>query len=171
MNTSIKRCRAEKYIIIPCLFLLFLVSFSSLAYERTGRLGLGMTNQLKVDSPQISFKMQKSRSTSIGGMVGVSTNESSGGYGAGIKVYRNIFDEPQMNFYFAGTGALLSQKVNSTSYSGFQIDLGFGSEFHFQGLNSLGFSFEFGVSGYKTQNFTFETMGNSFVVSGIHFYL
>ncbi len=147
------------------------MAFNSFAYERTGRLGIGMTNQLKIDSPQISFKMQKSRSTSIGGMVGVSTNETSGGYGAGLKVYRNIFDEPQMNFYFAGTGALLSQKENTTSYSGFQIDLGFGSEFHFQGLNSLGFSFEFGVSGYKTRNFTFETMGNSFIVSGVHFYL
>ena len=171
MNTTTKRCAKKWGQILTFITFVAILSPTAMAYERTGRLGIGMTNQLKIDSPQISFKMQKSRSTSIGGMVGVSTNQDSGGYGAGLKLYRNIFDEPQMNFYFAGTGALLSQKTNGTSNSGFQIDLGFGSEFHFQGLNSLGSSFEFGVSAYKRKNFTFETMGNSFIVSGIHFYL
>jgi len=167
---NFKKSNSKRYL-WAILCLLSLATSSTFAYERTGRLGVGMTNQLKTDSPQLSFKMQKSRSTAIGGLVGVSTNEQNGGYGAGIKVYRNIFDEPQMNFYFAGTAALLSQKENGTNYSGFQIDMGFGSEFHFTGLNSLGFSFEFGFSGYKKKEFTFETMGNSFIVSGIHFYL
>ena len=176
MNISIKQRTTSLILSLKTIFsvllaLSFLFSSSASAYERTGRLGIGMTNQLKIDSPQISFKMQKSRSTSIGGMFGVSTSDTNGGYGAGLKIYRNIFDEPQMNFYFAGSGALLSQKINGTSYSGFQIDLGFGSEFHFQGLNSLGFSFEFGFSGHKTRDFSFETMGNSFIVSGVHFYL
>ena len=167
---NFKKTNSKRYLVLA-IFLSGLFAHSAFAYERTGRLGVGMTNQLKTEFPQISFKMQKSRSTSIGGLVGVSTNEQNGGYGAGIKIYRNIFDEPQMNFYFTGTGALLSQKENGTNYSGFQIDFGFGSEFHFTGLNSLGFSFEFGVSGHKKKNFTFETMGNSFIVSGIHFYL
>jgi hypothetical protein len=130
-----------------------------------------MTNQLKNDFPALSFKMQKNRSFAIGGMAGLSTNESNGGYGLGLKVYRNIFDEPQLNFYLAGMGGILSNKINSTSYSGFQFDLSLGSEFHFTGLNSLGFSFEFGVSASKTKNFVFQTLGNNFIVSGIHFYL
>lgn len=153
------------------LFLMIFFPNVGNAYDRVGRLGLGMTNQLKIDIPQLSFKMQKSRSTAIGGMVGVSTDKTEGGYGAGLKLYRNIFDEPQLNFYFAGTGALLSKKIGGSSHSGFQFDLSFGSEFHFQGLNSLGFSFEFGVSGHKTREFSFGTIGNSFIVSGIHFYL
>ncbi len=156
---------------LAILSIIAIIPYQASAYERVGRLGLGMTNQLKLDFPQLSFKMQKSRSTSIGGIAGVSTDEDKGGYGAGLKLYRNIFDEPQLNFYFTGTGALLSKKINGTSYSGFQFDFGFGSEFHFEGLNSLGFSFEFGFSGHKTKNFAFETMGNSFVVSAIHFYL
>lgn len=143
----------------------------SWGYERLNRLGLGMTNQLHNDFPALSFKIQKNRSFAFGGVAGLSTSDSSGGYGVGLKVYRNIFDEPQLNFYLAGMGALLNNKVNSTSYSGFQMDLSLGSEFSFTGLSSLGFSFEFGVSAYKKKDFIFQTLGNHFIVSAIHFYL
>lgn len=104
-------------------------------------------------------------------MTGISTSTDNGGYGVGLKLYKNLFDEPQLNFYMAGLGAILSNTVNTTSYSGFQFDISFGSEFHFQGLNSIGFSFEFGVSAYKNQKFVFQTLGNNFIVSGVHFYL
>lgn len=152
------------------LCLLFFVP-SAHALEKTNRLGVGMTNQLKNEFPALSFKMQKSRSFAYGGMLGLSSSDKDGGYGAGVKLYRNIFDEPQLNFYLAGAGAILSNKINGTSYSGFQFDLSFGSEFHFTGLNSLGFSFEFGVSANKKKDFVFETLGNNFLVAGIHFYL
>lgn len=141
------------------------------ALEKTNRLGVGMTNQLKNEFPALSFKMQKSRSFGYGGMVGLSTSDKDGGYGVGLKLYRNIFDEPQLNFYMAGAGALLQNKIDGKSYSGFQFDLSFGSEFHFTGLNSLGFSVEFGVSANKKKDFVFETIGNNFLVAGIHFYL
>ena len=146
-------------------------SFEACALEKTNRLGVGMTNQLKNDFPALSFKIQKNRSFAFGGMAGISSSDNSGGYGVGLKFYRNIFDEPQLNFYMSGAGALLSNKIAGTSYSGFQIDLSFGSEFHFSGLNSLGFSVEFGVSANKKENFVFETLGNNFIISGIHFYL
>ena len=141
------------------------------ALEKNNRMGVGMTNQLKNDFPALSFKTQKGRSFAYGGMIGLSTSETNGGYGAGIKLYRNIFDEPQLNFYMAGAGALLSNKIAGSNYNGFQFDLSFGSEFHFSGLNSLGFSFEFGVSANKKKDFVFETLGNNFLVAGIHFYL
>ena len=159
------------FILCSFIFLLGILGNEASALEKTNRLGVGMTNQLKNDFPAFSFKIQKNRSFAYGGMVGLSTSDTNGGYGVGLKLYRNIFDEPQLNFYMAGTGALLSNKVNSMTYSGFQFDLSFGSEFHFVGLNSLGFSFEFGVSAYKQKNFVFQTLGNHFVVSGIHFYL
>lgn len=152
------------------LCLLFFVSGAH-ALEKTNRLGVGMTNQLKNEFPALSFKIQKSRSFAYGGMVGLSSSDKEGGYGTGIKLYRNIFDEPQLNFYMAGAAALLSNKIDGTSHSGFQFDLSFGSEFHFTGLNSLGFSFEFGVSANKKKDFVFETLGNNFLVAGIHFYL
>lgn len=160
------------------LFVLAFLSFSTFslspeaaAYDKVNRLGLGMSNQLKNDFPAISFKMQKNRSFAFGGLFGISSNPDTGGYGLGLKVYRNLFDEPQLNFYVAGMGALLSNKENRTNYSGFQFDLSLGSEFHFSGLQSLGFSFEFGASAFKKKDFVFETLGNSFVVSAIHFYL
>lgn len=154
-------------------FLLLIVLFSNftMAYDKIGRLGIGYTNQLKNNIPAISFKTQRNRSVSFGGFAGLSSDSTSGGSGFGLKVYRNIFDEPQLNFYVAGMGALINSKVNSTSYSGFQIDVSFGSEFHLTGLNSIGFSFEFGASATKTKDFVFQTLGNSFIVSGIHFYL
>jgi hypothetical protein len=130
-----------------------------------------MTNQLKNSFPAISFKLQKNRSFALGGLMGISTDGTSGGHGVGLKAYRNIFDEPQLNFYLAGMGAIISNKINTTSYSGFQFDLSLGSEFHFTGLNSIGFSFEFGVSAHKTKEFVFQTLGNNFIVSEIHFYL
>ncbi len=143
----------------------------ALAYDKSNRLGLGMSNELKNDFPALSFKIQKNRSFALGGLAGVSTAQSNGGFGVGLKAYRNLFDEPQLNFYFAAMGALLSNKLNGTSYSGFQLDVSLGSEFHFQGLQSLGFSFEFGASAYKNKNFVFQTLGNNFIVSAIHFYL
>ena len=150
--------------------ILFFVSGAH-ALEKNNRMGVGMTNQLKNEFPSLSFKTQKSRSFAYGGMLGLSTSDTNGGYGAGIKLYRNIFDEPQLNFYMAAAGAILSNKIAGESFSGFQFDLSFGSEFHFSGLNSLGFSFEFGVSANKKKDFVFETLGNNFLVAGIHFYL
>ena len=147
------------------------VALEAQALEKTNRLGVGMTNQLKNEFPALSFKVQKTRSFAYGGMFGISTGDKDGGHGVGLKLYRNIFDEPQLNFYMAGAAAILSNKINGVSNSGFQFDLSFGSEFHFTGLNSLGFSFEFGVSANKKKDFVFETLGNNFIVSGIHFYL
>jgi hypothetical protein len=146
-------------------------SINAFSYDKINRLGVGMSNQLKVNVPALSFKIQKNRSFAYGGMAGLSTNTDSGGYGVGLKLYKNLFDEPQANFYLATMGALLGNTINTTTYSGFQFDLSFGSEFHIQGLNSLGFSFEFGVSAYKAQKFVFQTLGNNFIVSGVHFYL
>jgi len=170
-NSHMHKFKWRIYLVVLCLGVAFTLPQVAWSLEKTNRLGVGMANQLKNDFPSFSFKVQKNRSFAYGGLVGLSTDESNGGYGVGLKLYRNIFDEPQLNFYMAGMGALLSNKINKTSYSGFQFDLSFGSEFHFTGLNSLGFSFEFGVSAYKKKEFVFQTLGNHFVVSGIHFYL
>lgn len=153
------------------LLTLLCLGHESFAFDKMNRLGIGMSNQLKNDFPALSFKMQKNRSFAFGGLMGVSTDKNSGGYGIGMKVYRNIFDEPQLNFYLAGMGAILGNKINQSNYSGFQFDLSLGSEFHFSGLNSIGFSFEFGVSASKTKDFVFQTLGNNFIVSAVHFYL
>lgn len=142
-----------------------------MATDRVGRLGVGLSNQYKVGIPAISFKLQKSRAFSFGGMVAFS-NDDNGGYGAGLKVFRNIFDEPQLNFYTAVLGAVIQQKqANAEDQSGFQFDFTLGAEYSFSGLQSLGFSTEFGLSLNKLEDFVVETTGSSFIVVAVHFFL
>jgi hypothetical protein len=141
------------------------------ATDRRGRLGVGMSNQMVNNLPSLSFKLQKSKSFGIGGLIGLSTNDNGGGHAAGLKVYRNLFDEPQLSFFGAMTGAMVKQKSGTQSQSGFQLDATLGSEFSFNGLQSIGFSFEFGLSFNKLNDFVVETVGNNFIVSAVHFYL
>jgi hypothetical protein len=142
-----------------------------LARETIGRMGLGMSNQLANDLPSISFKIMKNRAFGIGGLFGMSTSDSEGGYGAAIKIYRAFFEEPQLQFYGSILGGLIKEKNNNQSDSGFQVDFTLGSEFSFVGLDSLGFSFEFGVSMNKSDDLVIETVGYHFITAAIHFYL
>lgn len=149
--------------------LLFSTS-SVFATNRIGRMGVGMSSQLKNDLQSISFKLQKSKSFALG-FIGNYSSKSNGGYGLALKAYKNLFDEPQLNFYMSGLGGYLNKTSSAGSNTGFQVDLTLGSEFAFNGIESLGFSFETGFSIYDIGEFTFETVGHTFLVAGIHFYL
>ncbi len=153
------------------LLLMIIPLSTTFSVNHRGRLGVGMSNQLNNNFSALSFKLQKGPSFAMGGLLAFNTDSNSGGYGAGIKAYKILFDEPQLNFYASALVALLNQKTASTSNSGFQLDLTLGSEFFFAGLNSLGFSFEFGVSMSKLDEFTIQTAGYHFITAGIHFYL
>lgn len=153
------------------LMLLLTLCTSAYGMERVGRLGAGVSNQLMGDLPAVSFKLQRSRSFAFGGLLGMDT-ANDGGMGAGLKIYRNFFDEPQLNFYGSLLGAYLSDKrTTGEDQTGFQFDVTLGSEFSFTGLQSLGFAFEFGVSLNKLDDFVIETVGDSFIVMMAHFYL
>ncbi|WP_372655484.1 hypothetical protein [Halobacteriovorax sp.] len=164
-----RRTIISKFILISSLLL---ISSGLFAHDRIGRLGIGMSNQLKNDLPAISFKIQNSKSTAIGGLATIDTDENNGGWGAGFKLYRNIFKEPQLNFYSGILAAVINEKQGAdSSKTGFQFDLTMGSEFSFTGLSSIGFSFEFGVSFNKINDFRIQTVGDSFLVAAAHFYL
>ena len=111
----------------------------------------------------------------MGALLGFKSDEDQTLYGAVLKLYRIIFDEPQLNFYLAGL--LASENyVNSKNKveSGFQVDGTLGSEFHFSGLESLGFSLEFGLSVRKADDqggTSFQTLGDNFLKAAVHFYL
>lgn len=153
-----------------CFILLNLLIFSNaaLALNLTGRLGMGLSNQLANDVPAISFKVQNSSSSAYGGLVGIDSNTNYTDYGLGIKGYRLLFDEPHLNFYFAGMGAILKKNDKS----GYQIDGTMGSEFHIPGLESIGFSFEFGLSLNKVNDVRhLQTTADHFVTAAVHFYL
>lgn len=148
-----------------------MVTNQVMSMERIGRLGLGFTNQISGNTPSLSFKLQKSKAFAFGGFFGLNSSET-GGWNAGIKLHRNIFDEPQLTFYSHMLAALINQKTGDIQEkTGFQVDLGFGTEFSFQGLQSLGFSVEFGFSFTKIDEFSIKTAGNNFLSGALHFYL
>ena len=164
-----------KHLMLRTLALLFVfLAFAAPAhsFERRGRLGVGFSNQLMIDVPAVSFKIQRSRSFAFGGILGVSTDSNDGGVGAGLKVFKILFDEPQLNFYSSLLGAYIKDKNGTASdVSGFQFDLTLGSEFSFVGLQSLGFSIDFGVSMNKLDDFVVETTAGGLVIAAVHFYL
>lgn len=156
---------------ILCLTLV-LVAFPAWAMNKTGRMGVGFTNQLVNDIPALSMKIQQNRYFALGGLLGFRSNEDTTTYGAGLKVYRVIFEEELLNFYMSGMAASLSYEDEGKSKSGYQFDGTFGTEFHIERIESIGFSFEFGVS-YNNgpAGRSFETLGNNFLKAAVHFYL
>ena len=157
-----------------CMLLLF--AFEVNAADLRGRMGVGATNQLANDIPAISLKIQQTKTFAFGGLVGFKSDQDQTLYGAGVKFYRIIFDEPQLNFYLAGLFATLNylDPVQDEVKGVYQIDGTMGSEFHFQGLESIGFSFEFGISARNADaegGTSIETLGDQFVKAAVHFYL
>lgn len=159
------------------LFLLFVFLFSTQAIsaDMRGRMGIGATNQLANGIPAISLKVQQSKTFALGGLLGFKSNEDDTLYGAGVKFYRIIFDEPQLNFYMAGLFAMENFLDDKDKVkSGYQVDGTLGTEFHFTGLESIGFSFEFGISARNANSEdgrSFETLGDQFLKAAVHFYL
>ncbi len=150
---------------------IILSCFSAHSMERIGRLGLGFTTQAQNDITALSFKIQKSRSFSFGGFFGINTDDQ-GGWAGGVKLYRNIFNEPYVTFYGSALLGILNQKSSAVEdESGFQFDGSFGAEFSFDRLQSIGISTEFGFSVYKIDDFNVTTTGSAFLVGSFHFYL
>lgn len=159
-----------KFLLLPLLFFALLPLDAS-ALDRRGRLGVGASNQLANQIPAFSFKIQRSRTFAFGGLFGIDTADD-GGYGIGVKAYRLLFEEPQLNFYTAGLIGLISEKKDEDDNdTGFQFDWTFGSEFSFSGLESLGFSFEFGFSFNKLDDFKIQTKADHMIKAAVHFYL
>ncbi len=155
------------------IFLMILCTHSYGADLR-GRMGIGVTNQLANNISGISLKVQQSKTFALGGLVGFKSTQDNTLYGAGVKFYRIIFDEPQLNFYLAGLFAMENYlDENEKAKSGYQIDGTMGSEFHFSGLESIGFSFEFGLSARSADKYgpSIQTLGDQFVKAAVHFYL
>ena len=151
-----------------------LSSVTANAASLVGRLGIGYSKHLVNDMSTMSLKLQRNRSTALGMSFGIDSGSESTNYALGGKIYRYIYEEPQLNFYSALGINIFTYKNedDDKTEQGHQIDGTFGSEFSFQGLESLGFSFEFGIraSKYNDEN-RVQTAGQSMIQSAIHFYL
>jgi hypothetical protein len=141
------------------------------ARDLQGRLGLGynaeFVNSL-VDQrvPGISIKYGLTRDLAVEAVVGVATTSPTDTV-TGIKFFKNIFYETNLNFYFMLGGAILSAQGRG----GAEFLTGFGVEFFIPGLESLGFATETGGTfDNLSGNFALRTLGVSFLDAGIHFY-
>ena len=141
------------------------------AKDMQGRLGLGynaeFANFYAINSvPAVSLKFGLTRDIAVEGLVGIGTS-SPGNSVTGIKFFKNLFYETNLNFYFTVGGAVLS----ANSRSGAEFLGGFGAEFFIPGIESLGFSFETGATfDNLAGSFVIKTLGVSFLNAGIHFY-
>ena len=141
------------------------------ARDLTGRLGLGYNSEFANFSqpngvPGISVKYGISRDIGVEGVLGVNTASPTNDV-VGLKFFKNIFYETNLNFYFMAGGGI----VNGNSQTGLEILSGFGVEFFFPGLESLGFSMETGGEiDNLTGSYNLKTLGVSFLNAGIHFY-
>lgn len=155
-----------------CLLLLILSSTTLHAVDYVGHLGLGVTQSIKSDVPTISLKLQKSPAWAFSALFGFKNSDSSSGMNLGFKFQRNIFEEPQLNFYVGGAAILINNKINKVKKNGFQIDALGGTEFHFTGLKSLAFHVEFGLTMSRiASEFAMGTSGTGLIKAGFHFYI
>ncbi|MEX0799104.1 MAG: hypothetical protein WD025_06650 [Bacteriovoracaceae bacterium] len=146
----------------------------ALSMNLSGRLGIGLSNQVVTGIDTLSLKLQRNRSSAFGGLLGVDSSSDSSTYALGVKGYRIIYDEPQLNFYSALSGVFFTYEdaLNDSTESGHQAEATLGTEFSFQGLESVGFSFEFGLGLVKFDGATtVKTIGHNVLVSAVHFYL
>lgn len=141
------------------------------ARDLTGRLGFGynaeFVNSL-IDQrvPGISIKYGLTRDIAVEGIVGVATSSPVDTV-TGVKFFKNIFYETNLNFYFMLGGAIL----NAQGRGGAEFLSGFGVEFFIPGIESLGFACETGGSfDNLSGSFALRTLGVSFLDAGIHFY-
>lgn len=144
------------------------------AASLTGRLGLGMTSHIESGMKALSMKLQRNRSSALGGHLGIDSSSDGMYYALGLKGYRYIYEEPQLNFYSTLGLGLFSYKNPATDdpEQGYQIEGMLGAELSLQGLESVGFSFEFGIGFSKYDGEThLKTVGHNILVSAVHFYL
>ncbi len=155
------------------LVVLSLTSFAQPAHAREvqGRLGLGYNNEFGNapnyrSNPGVSLKYGLSRDFAIEAIVGIFTGSPGNSVAAG-KVFKNIFLETNLNFYFmTGFGVL-----SGNSHSGIEVLGGFGAEFFIPGIESLGFAVETGGTFNNMSGaYALRTLGVSFLDAGIHFY-
>jgi len=147
------------------------------AREMQGRLGLGYNAEFANLNypngvPGISFKYGLTRDIAAEAVVSLNTSTPTNSATA-IKLFKNIFYETNLNFYFMlGAGILSAQPVGATSNNtGAEFLGGLGAEFFIPGIESLGFAMETGGE-FDNLGGTFglRTIGFSFLNAGIHFY-
>lgn len=142
------------------------------ARDLQGRIGLGYNAQFANyresggDVPGIALKYAFTRDLAVEGVIGLATTKP-GNSVIGLKFFKNLFFETNLNFYTMLAGGL----VAANNESGVDFQGGFGAEFFIPGLESIGLSMEVGGEITNiTGSMVFRTLGASFLHAGMRFY-
>lgn len=160
---------------LKVLSLLLLVSTVGYTKDLSTRLGVGIKNNNSIDLPAIAAVYYPNADIGITGSLGVDTQEDSSKFAFNAGIRRILFKENNMNFYYGGQVGLLNQETDNGAggtdkESGFEMNVVFGAEFFFAGLDSLGFSFEGGVGLSSLDETRFRTVGDHPLKAGLIFY-
>lgn len=180
-----------KHLIISAPIVVLVLSFlanDAFARKLSRRPGIGFTNQFVVGEtitsvnnttnvtttlvqdkniPAISFRYYFNQKYGAAIAFGFDTRNDENILALGGKMFYVIFEEDFLNFYAGGSLGFIKQLETD-----FQGTIHLGAEFFFSGLPSLGFSAETGIRLDKTSgSFGVSTIGESFFIAGIHFYI
>jgi hypothetical protein len=148
------------------ILVIFLGSPAAFARDLQGRIGLGYNAQFANKLPGVSLKYGLTRDIAAELILAIATTSPSNSATA-IKMFKNLFLENNLNFYFMLGGGI----INVSSQAGVSLMAGFGVEFFIPGIDSLGFAVETGAAfDNASGGYALKTLGMSFLDAGIHFY-
>lgn len=156
------------------IFAALLVGSAAQAKDLGTRLGVGIKNNNSIDLPAIAAVYYPNSDIGLTGSLGVDTEEDNSAFAFNIGIRKILFTENNMNFYYGGQAGLVNVETptadGSDKDSGFELNVVFGAEFFFTGLDSLGFSFEGGVGLSSMDKTRFRTIGDHPLKAGLIFY-
>jgi hypothetical protein len=162
-------------VLVGSIFALLILAQPAFAKDLTNRMGVGYKSQFSTDIPGIAVQYYPTSDVGVSGTIAVDTEKDNSKFGFMGKIQKIIFKEDNLNFYMgAGAGLISVERASgaaTTTDSGFELLALVGTEFFFQGLDSLGFSFETGAGITSISNgVRFRTFGDSPIRAGITFY-
>ena len=152
------------------LFLVLSTANSVQAKELTNRLGVGVKSHEILDLPELAVAYHPAKDLEIVGGLGVDTKKDASKMAINGGVRRIVFKESNMNFYMGGNLGYVNSEVVGSKYSGFELNVVFGGEFFFTGLDSLAFTFEGGAGVISADNVRFRTIADNPLRAGMIFY-
>ncbi len=144
------------------------------AKDLANRLGVGIKNNNSMDLPALATVYYPNADVAFTGSLGVDTQEDNSKFAANAGIRKILFREDHLNFYYGGQVGLVNMETptatGSNKESGFEMNVVFGAEFFFAGLDSLGFSFEGGFGLSSLDSTRFRTIGDHPLKAGLIFY-
>ena len=145
---------------------------TALAKDLTQRLGVGVKQESMYGQlPTLLVQYHPTLDYTWVGAMGIDTQANASSTYLSFALRRNLFFEPQLNFYAAGRISFYSFDVATGAGSGFGLAALGGTEFFLQGLENLAFLIEAGLElSIVDSKSRMSTVGGAVTQAGAVFY-